>query len=90
MKLIDHNFKEMVEKTLEKHHKVEVHIQKIQTEDFDPAYLINVYAKETKENEKYGYLGRSDAYAVADAESMHKWRKYFLSRKHIDLYEFQL
>jgi hypothetical protein len=90
MKLIDPNFKEMVEKTLKKHYHVEVHIQKIQSEDFDPTYLINVYAKDTPENEKYGYLGRSDAYAVVDKKSMLEWRKYFQSRKNIDLYEFQL
>lgn len=87
MKLKDHNFEKKVEETINKYPHVEVHIQRIQSEDFDPAYLINVYAKETPETEKYGYLGRSDAYAVADTEAMHKWRKFFQSRKNVDLYE---
>jgi len=90
MKLRNPYFEKKVEETLEKYPHIEVHIQQIQHQEPDPEYLINVYAKETPETEKYGYLGRSDAYAVVNKKSMLRWRKYFLSRKNVDLYEFQV
>lgn len=90
MKLVDQNFKEKVEETIKNYPHVEVHIQQIHHEGIEPAYLINVYAKETSESEKWGYLGRADAYAVADAESMNEWKKYFKSQENVNLYEFNI
>jgi len=90
MKLKNPDFKGKVEKTLKDFPHIEVHIQHIQHDDPDPAYLINVYGKETPESEIGGYLGRSKAYAVVDKKSMLEWRKFFKSKKNIDIYEFEL
>lgn len=90
MKLINPDFKEKVDETINKYSNIEVHIQQIQHENNDHSYLINVYAKETPETKKWGYLGRSDAYAVVDKKSMIGWRKFFLDKNNVDLYEFQL